>query len=263
MVVCCCDGTVDGILTAVFEAWRINPSDTRINIGHEGNLEWFAEYTDVETQADKAARVAAAVVKKISAYAYEMVYDACISTAPDRGDVVLQFIRKGFTIGSAVTEDMHDHNVTRVFELSRNVNFELCHYRGFLRFRQQGEYLLGRFEPKNDLLTLMADHFTDRLMQENFAIIDMNRGRAAIHRAYNADNLPANIRAVPNDGNSYYVTDVEPKVIEALKYNDEEEEIRQLWEVFEKSIAIEPRRNIRLQQQNMPLRFRGYMDIRK
>ena len=49
MVICRCDGTVDGILTAVFDAWSIDINSTESFVCNNDNMVIFAEYRDVET----------------------------------------------------------------------------------------------------------------------------------------------------------------------------------------------------------------------
>ena len=247
MVVCCCDGSVDGILTAVFEAWSIDIKTSRIQVPGNSNMEWFADYREVATDSEKAARVTRAIINRISEEAFEMVYMAALTNAADRGDAILQFIRKGMRIGPQITSDLQDRYVMRVFEMYRNCSKEYQHYRGFLRFRQQGEYLLAKFEPKNDIITMMVQFFSDRLRQEKFVIVDMIRFKAGVY--------------APESG--YCITEVEPDTISMLRYDTEEDYFRELWNTFERNIAIEARYNMKLQQQNMPLRFRKYMDIRR
>lgn len=246
MVICCCDGTFDGILTSVFEAWLIDPETTEISVGREGNMVLFAEYREVVTDSTKAGRVAKSIVNKISREAYEMVYQASLSPNPDRANAIFGFIKRGYQLGRSVIYDLTNPHVGKVFELSRNTSREAHHYTGFLRFLKHGEYLLGKFEPKNDIITLIADHFVDRLYQENFLIVDLVRRKAMVHPARQ----------------EYFISQVDVDYIQQLQVTDSEEEYRQLWEVFETTIAIEARINPKLQQQNLPLRYRKYMDIR-
>lgn len=242
MVICCCDGTVDGILTAVFEAWKIDVNTTRISIGKPYNNELFAEYREVVTDINKASRVADSIIRRISRYAYELVFQTCVSSYEDRGNAVLHFIRKGFERGASVVDDMKDIYVSKVVKLSLNTRREYLHYQGFLRFVKIDNFLMAQYEPNNDILTMLADHFSDRLMQENFAIVDMKRAKAAIH-------------LVRRD---YIVTEVDINEIKELKQSEYEEDIKQLWKSFCETIAIKERTNKKLQQQMMPLRFRKY-----
>lgn len=247
MIICQCDGTVAGIFTAVFEAWSIDINNTSIAAGEMVNREWFAEYRMVETDLAKAERVASAIRKKISRRAYEMVYTACLTKDEDRGRAVLGFLRKGFRIGEAVADDLHDESVMKVYKLSRRCLREYEHYREFLRFRRQDRFLLAKVDPECDILPMLADFFQGRLMQEHFMIVDVNRNIAALHTA----------------GQEYVITEVDAEQINDLAYDEKEEQIRLLWEVFEKTIAIEARINEKLQKQNMPIRYRKYMDIRR
>lgn len=247
MVICKCDGTPEGILTAVFDAWEIDIKTSEISVTPNDNMVLFGEYHEVVTDFSKAERVRRTVIRRISSYAYEMVFFACCSTDPDRGNAVLQFIRRGIKIGADVVNDLKNHYVMKVFELYRNVKRELMHFRGFIRFRQQGKYLMAKYNPNNDILIPMADFFSDRFMRENFMIVDMNRNKAAVHYSCR----------------DHFITSVDREIIEHLKIEDSETEIIELWETFEKTIAIEARHNPKLQQQNMPLRFRDYMDLRK
>ena len=45
----------------------------------------------------------------------------------------------------------------------------------------------------------------------------------------------------------------------ALQYSDKDQQYQELFTLFHKTIAIRERRNKRLQQQMLPLRFQEYM----
>ncbi|MDD6235210.1 MAG: TIGR03915 family putative DNA repair protein [Lachnospiraceae bacterium] len=241
MVVCCCDGTVDGILTAVFDAWAAGVNDSRISIG-KGNIEWFADYIDVVTDSSKASRVAAKVIDVMGYDAYEMIYFAAVSGADDRGEAIFGFIRKGLRIGRSIVSDLHDKYVMRVFELHRSSQREYQHVRGFLRFRDYKGYLIARIEPKNNICEILMQFFEDRLKQERFMIIDVIRGVAGVY-----------------DGNAGYMTGIDDDMLAGIRNMEITDEFGSLWNVFEDNIAIKPRYNPKLQQQNLPLRFRKYM----
>ena len=219
MIVCCCDGTVDGILTAVFDAWAAGVNDSRISIG-KGNIEWFADYIDIVTDSAKASRVAAKVIAVMGYDAYEMIYFAAVSGADDRGDAIFKFIRKGLRAGCGIVNDLHDKYVMRVFELHR---------------ASQREY-------KNNICEILMQFFEDRLKQERFIIIDVVRGLAGVH-----------------DSNASYMTYIEDDMLAIIRDKEITDEFGKLWKVFEDNIAIKSRYNPGLQRQNLPNRFRKYM----
>lgn len=243
MIILKCDNSFEGILTAVFYGWNLTKTDeVLIETRPENNMVLFTRYREVVTDLSKSVRVARGL-SKISERAHYMAYLAAMSDSDDKGNAIFGFIRRCFEIGEKAADDLHNKDVASVFELSRNVEREYQHYRGFLRFIKYNDFLLGQYEPVNDIMILMADFFCDRLLQENFVIVDMKRHKAAVHVA-----------------NEYFVvSDINTELINELEMSDEERAIREIFNTFHNTIGIESRRNLKLQQQNMPLRFRKYM----
>ena len=59
MTIFVCEDSLDGILTAVYDAWdsRLGHSRVRLRTEAEDTYELFCEYRQVETDLDKAERV--------------------------------------------------------------------------------------------------------------------------------------------------------------------------------------------------------------
>ena len=128
-----------------------------------------------------------------------------------------------------------------VFELSRATEAESHHLLGFLRFSElENGVLFATIHPKNNVLPVLGEHFTDRLPMENFLIYDEVRRLAIIHKA----------------GKHYLIADASTLNQDIIKrYSEKELEYRRLWCAFFDSIAIDTRKNPALQQQNIPKRF--------
>ena len=112
---------------------------------------------------------------------------------------------------------------------------------GFLRFSElENGILFSRIHPKNNILSVLAEHFTDRLPTENFIIYDETRKTAALHKS----------------GSGYILAEV-PHADEDFmnRFSQQEQAFRQLWLEFVHAIAIEARYNPKLQSQNIPKRF--------
>ena len=56
MIVCCCDGSVDGIFTAIYRAWEIGTSRTSISVTEGEDMELFSEYRFFETSTGRHGR---------------------------------------------------------------------------------------------------------------------------------------------------------------------------------------------------------------
>ena len=98
----------------------------------------------------------------------------------------------------------------------------------------------ARIEPDNDILVLLMPHFADRLKTIPFIIHDVSRKKAGVYLK-----------------GSWFITDAEdltvPDVVE------DEMEYRELWKAFYNSICIKERRNLKLQTQMMPKKYRHNM----
>ena len=131
--------------------------------------------------------------------------------------------------------------VHRLFTLSRTTANEAHHLLGFLRFSElENGVLFSTIHPKNNALPILAEHFTDRLPQENFMIYDENRQLAAVHAA----------------GKNFMLVDASGIDQDLLKRTSEKESAyRKLWLAFFDQIAIQARINPKLQAQNIPKRF--------
>ncbi len=247
-----CRDTVDSIFTAIYDAWasKYGHDNIRIDVVLEKdetyNFEFFTEYIKVDEDFEKAKKVAASIPKKISNEAYDLVINAACSDRLDKGDIIYRFLIIGFSLGSNVVNHLTNEVVMNIFELSRNVSVERHHFTGFLRFSQiNSSLLLAKLKPKNDIIRMIATHFSDRLPNEDFIIYDEGRNSVIIH--------PAN--------SQWIYSKFEDKEFENLiKIDDIEEEYSVLWKTFFDSICIKERRNLKLQRNNLPLRYRSNMD---
>lgn len=245
-----CEDSIDGIFTAIYDAWssRYGHANIQIELQAEDgskNLELFSEYIQVKNDSEKAAKVESSIKNKISHEAYEYVFTASCSNDKEKGDYIYRFLILGFSIGESVINYLGNDIVSKIFDMNRNVNNEVHHYLGFVRFHEiENNILYSKIYPKNDVLRHIAPHFADRLNPENFIIYDEKRKTAIFHRSglpwvYTyADNLNFN---------------------KLDQVSEQESEFQKLWKTFFESIAIKERKNYKLQRNNLPIRFRNDM----
>jgi probable DNA metabolism protein len=232
-------------------AWssKYGHSNIKIEEKSEGskysNIELFAEYIAVDTNYSLSLKVTKSIKEKISEEAFEMVCRVALSDHCGQADLIYRYLILGFSAGSSITQHLSNEVVNSVFRINKYVNNEAHHLLGFLRFSEQENGLLTSvIHPKNHVLTLIAPHFADRLPEERFLIYDENRKAAVFH--------------VP--GNSWILAEVQQLDMDNLdKASFLEDEYRDLWKAFYTHIAIKERTNLKLQRNNLPLRFRGDM----
>ncbi len=244
-----CEDSFEGILSAVYLAYedRHGHKANEVRIRKEGfNQELFCEYILVETDFDRALKVARTVQREISRQAYEFIQRTAISHFPQRADAIYRFIIYGLHIGEKILEHLTLPFMQTLFEIERNVNNEIYHWKEFLRFQELANgSLFGRINPKSALLPYLADHFSDRFSGEDWVIADTVHQTVLIHK---------------KDQGCLYATMEEVDFDElSLEYSAAEKDMQQLWKLFVDTIAIKERKNTNLQRQLLPLWFRKYM----
>lgn len=249
MIVYQCKDSLESIFTAVFNAYEEHRdhNDTRISLDEEYYL--FAEYVPVETDIEKAAKVIRTLKRRFGEEDYLSICHALSSPEPDKAQAVYQTIVKGIkgkVRPGHLLDNLADNDCNRTFVLARAAGREMSHLYGFLRFQEvKNGILYAKIGPKNNLMTFLMPHFTDRFPMENFVIYDDNRGIFGIHPA----------------GKEWYLACGSENDLkeEVLAVSESEQQIQGLFRHFCKSIAIQERENKKLQQNMLPLRFQEYM----
>lgn len=245
-----CEDSVEGIFSAVYTAWsaRVGHMNVKLEIlpreGECTTYELFAEYTAVETDTAHAESVARSIKGKISEKAYRSVIGAAMSCAPDKADTIYHFLVLGFAMGGAVINHLSDRYVSRIFELNRFVMNDAHFHNEFLRFEElENNVLIAKCEPQNNIVSIVAEHFSDRFSGENFIIYDVGRHIAAVHRK----------------GYHWVLVHIQKDVIDQLEVSGKDNGYQKLWRTFFDNIAVKERINPELQRNLLRLHYRKYM----
>lgn len=241
-----CEDTPDGIFTAVYDAWAAKIPDDRLKLCVEDGYcyELFTDIVYVQTDLQKAVKVARSISRKISKEAYDMVYLATLSKEQDKIDVIYRFLKLGFHYGRTVVDMQADQTVCRLFDIQRGVVNEAHSFREFIRFHdsEQG-ILIAKIRPKSQPLPLITPHFADRFPEEHFVILDEVHRMGAFHERRKQWFLaPLSEETMGRIWNSGWSTEYE-----------------RMWKTFFRTIAIKERENYRCQRTLCALRYRDYM----
>lgn len=245
-IVYLCEDTPDGIFTAIYDAWAAQlPMDVvSIRVERNYELELFIECRYVQTDMEKAVKVARSVKNKISYEVYSMIYNVALSYEEDKIDYIYRFLKMGFRYGAKVIQMHGEDVVCKMFELRRNVGNEAHMFREILRFHDSPEgILIAKIHPKNQVLSLIAEHFSDRFPEENFVVLDEKHGMGLFHE----------------QGKQWYLAPLERDILERIWQRRGSTEYENLWKTFFETIAIEERRNYKCQRNMCALRYRDYM----
>ncbi|AGC69270.1 hypothetical protein Cst_c23100 [Thermoclostridium stercorarium subsp. stercorarium DSM 8532] len=231
------DGSFEGLLTCVFEAYSSKERDVSIKNKATYIPSFLDEVKEIETDMGKFERVYLSIPKKISQRAQEIVYRAWLSEDENAPDLIYYFLRIGYKMGGRVTDYLQDQRISKIIDLDRKVGREAHRFLGLLRFKEvtEGIFYAG-YEPDYNITILIAPHFVRRLSMQSFIIHDRKRNISAVF-----------------DGSELVITDKVPQVGDEKTV--EEDEYAALWKAFFKSIAIKERRNPRAQMRFMPKKY--------
>ena len=178
-----CENHPEAMLTCIYEAWDWEISHReKVKLQREPIIQptLFDEYHHVEIDREKAKKVMTSIYRKISWEAYTCVYYVMLAKQDTMMDIY-QFLKYGFK-NSNVMAHLAEPIVCRMMQIARNVQNEMHSLREFVRFDGIGEQVyIAHIEPKHAILSLLAEHFSDRMPSEDWMLIDDGRKLAAVH----------------------------------------------------------------------------------
>lgn len=233
------DGTYDGFLCCVFESFLKKEMPHAIITADTPQLSLMATKT-IATEPDKAARVRAALPRRMGTQAEEQVNLCYLTCLEDKEMTMLDFIHQGFKYGPEVLNRLTDDTVHTIRHAVGHLTGESHLLKGFIRFADYEGMLVSVIHPKNLVLPLLREHFCDRFCNESFVIYDENHGMGLVYRPYEW-------RIVPIDD----LTLREP--------DENEKRYQALWRKYYDTIAIKARYNPVCRRNHMPKRYWDYM----
>ncbi|MBM7582043.1 putative DNA metabolism protein [Caldicoprobacter guelmensis] len=235
------DGSFEGLLTAIYEAYYRQEEPEKILSDDNIQDNLFVQYVYINTDQQKAQRVYDAIVHKISSSAAKKVLYAFLSEAQDAGTAIYRYLKLGFKMGKSVDSALADPYVFRIHVLHKKVSQEAGKMLGLIRFRLlKNGIFYAPIEPDFNILGIIAPHFKRRMPTQDWIIHDVKRKLAAFHSQGQYAILPFEFK-------------------EALPLDDEEFDYQTLWKEYFQNIAIKSRINPRLQRQFMPVRYWKYL----
>lgn len=241
-----CDNTIESIFTAIYMAYEEKcVNEAYIALHDEPIL--FAHEVQVHPCEEKVVKVLNTLLRRFGERDYYAICCALASEDSEKAQHVFGTIRHGLEVNSApghLLDHLANDDVLCTFKLAKNVNREIEHLQGFLRFQElENGMLYAKIGPKSNIVTFLMPHFADRLSIENFVIYDDVRGIFGIHPA----------------GKEWFIRIEKDFAEPEVRFSEAELFYSELFRHFCDSIAIKARENRELQRNMLPIRFRKYM----
>ncbi len=239
MIVFIYDGSFEGFLTAIYYSYYKKITPTKI-VKNYNDYTLFDKVVKINTNFFYAKKVHDALKKRFKTKHYKKIFHifACDSIKFEKE--LYEFIVLGFKD----QKNLSNINHPSIFFLEKleSEYFRYLHKMyGFLRFEElHDSTLYAKLEAKFDILAPLGKHFLKRVDGHNFIIHDIKRSLAFI----NLDQKQS----------IHHVKD-----FSLPKLSQNEKKFQDLWKLFFKQAAIKERKNLKLQQNFVPLVYRKYM----
>ena len=278
------DGTIDGLLTAVFDSFFLHQEPQMLLAAGE-QLPLFADEPHVVmTDNEKASRVWKGLEKRLSAAGLRVITLSWLSEERALNQPLFNYICKVFrqpADAPSIEQNASDLDVLAVRNTCRRVLHEQLRMKQFIRFQKakDGTYL-AVVSPDHNVLPLIVDHFQDRFNDQPWLIYDAKRhygyyyspssisptlsseGRETADACdtplFGGENIGGAIRVTFEDEASVPF-DLTDGKLNADVLSSDDTLFQQLWRTYFKAICIRERINPRKQLSDMPRRYWKYM----
>ncbi|MHA6246996.1 TIGR03915 family putative DNA repair protein [Pontibacter sp. CAU 1760] len=243
------DGTFEGLLTVVFEAYERKAWPTSIEQEHLAQPSMFGETVAVVSDEEKAERVWQGLQKKLSAGALKELYHTCLWEQPGFERAIFDFIRLAFGTKENIEGNYAVPCVLQVQQAAKQVHREKHRMEAFVRFQKTADGLFyATISPDFNVLPLIITHFQKRYADQRWAIYDTRRRYGAYYDLHTTSLVNLEL---PSRQSSAAM----PSAVMA----DEEDKYKQLWQVYFDHVNIPERRNPKLHLRHVPKRYWKYL----
>lgn len=231
------DGTLEGLLTAVFDSYTFHPAPLSIHAAVTCQQELGRRYVEIPADDAKAERVIAGVKKSMGADGYAQVWTGFQSNYVYKEDIIYKYIRLGMKIGRAIHQKITDERVMRLQKLVSLVDREAGMLRQFIRFSKlEGGVYYGEITPEHNVVPMLMPHFVSRFQIQPFIIHDKTHGLCGI-----------------SDTKTWVIAADEELLLPAFSADDTA--YRRMWKAFYDTIAIKERTNPVCRRNHMPKKY--------
>lgn len=230
------DGGFISFISLVIELFKnkIIPNDIKLIGSYDKGLFDNEIFLRVDNEEDNIYLLKS----KISKQALYGIYNVFLSSNNNKEMIIFNFLINYFKYGNKVFNMRRIDSVNETIKISKYVRGEAHKLKGFLRFsKMKNNFYYAKFESVNNVIGILATHFSKRLREDNFIIHDTKRG---IYAIYDRNKI-------------IYLTNEE--IIDLNLEKDNEDLIEDLWKSFYKTIGIKERENKRCRQNFMPKKY--------
>lgn len=249
-----CDGSFDGILTAVFEAFELKEFHVQLVYESFYQLNLLDQVTHIISDTEKAQRVWKGLRKKLPADWQNKFYYSFLSEQAVIGNHLFQFAIYVFQNTAPVYQNYGNDHVITLAQMAKSVSRERHRMKAFIRFEKTLDGMFyQKIAPDFNVLPLIGTHFKNRYADQQWLIYDEVRHYGIFYNLHTVEEVTFDFNPQPDES----VTESEALV--PVIHDAQEGLYAQLWKDYFKSTNIPARKNMKLHLQHVPRRYWRYL----
>ncbi|MFK8162962.1 MAG: TIGR03915 family putative DNA repair protein [Lewinella sp.] len=245
------DGTFPGLLTAIFESYRLKAPVDDIVAEDVFQQQLFQEATHVGTNEAHATRVAQGLRKRAGKGVMKWLQKAFLTEQPGTERLILHFVRRQMESEADVRQDAGDNKIRQLQRLDQQMGREVHRMHAFVRFQETPDGMfVALINPDFNCLPLLGDHFAARYPAMEWLIYDTKR-HYGLH--WNTTNKKASFITLDTNHDGHL------RQLSTEMLANTETDYQDLWNIYFKAVDIPERRNMKLHLQHVPKRYWRYL----
>jgi probable DNA metabolism protein len=243
------DGTFEGLLTVVFEAYERKAWPTAIEQEQIAQPIMFGQTIAVTTDEEKVSRVWKGLQKKISVSALKALYHTYLWEQDGFEMLIFSYMKLAFDSKDNIEDNFAAACVLQVQQAAKQMFREKHRMEAFVRFQKtEDDLFYATISPDFNVLPLIIQHFEKRYADQRWAIYDTKRRYGAY---YDLDAVTLiNLELPVNQRHGTAPSNV---------FTEEEDKYKKLWQVYFDHVNIPERKNPKLHLRHIPKRYWKYL----
>ena len=244
------DGTLEGLLTAIFEFYERKPG--KIQLVAQQHFEPFllAEVLEIVSDETKAQRVWKGLSKKIGNNWLLRFYKAFLSEDAGTFQHLFYFACYIFDNAKGAEQNFGHPAVIALTQMERSVSRERHRMKAFIRFQETADGIFyAPVEPDFNVLPLISSFFQNRYADQRWIIYDLKRKYGLYYDLNKVEEIV--LEQQPIMKKTTYLS--------AGLLHNKEQLYGLLWNDYFKSTNIPARKNMKLHIRHVPKRYWKYL----
>ncbi len=245
------DGTFEGLLTAIFDAYEVKAARVHIDSVHYYQPGLLDDAHHVIGDEAKASRVWAGLKKKLPKGWPNRIYTAFLSEQPETFQHIFDFAKYIFDSPKGAESNFGHPSVIALTKIDKSVNRERHRMKAFIRFQETSDGIFyAPIEPDFNVLALIAGFFKGRYADQKWIIYDVRRNYGLYYNLEDVEEIRFEHQPQLKQSSTFLTED---------SLSGRESLYGLLWNDYFKSTNIPARKNMKLHLQHVPKRYWKYL----